>query len=88
MSRDKQTEIANDLNNRVVAQIKIDDEKLEEIKNECLASMELDIKAIQADTVRETQERLKQAVKDIPWCEYLPVHNCIDQIAKEMLEGE
>ncbi len=39
-----------------------------------------------ADTVRKMQERVKQAVKDIPWCEYPPVHNCIDQIAKEMLE--
>lgn len=62
-----------------------------ELAQECKkwqSCLEIECKYTKADTVRKMQERLKQAVKDIPWCEYPPVHNCIDQIAKEMVEGE
>ena len=39
-----------------------------------------------SDTVKKMQERLKEAVKYIPWCDYPPVHEVIDQITKEILE--
>jgi hypothetical protein len=44
-------------------------------------------KNIRAEAITEFAERLKEAVKNIPWCDYHPVHNCIDQLA-EKLKGE
>ena len=86
------------LRNKITCQVIIPDEKMEEIKNECLSRVELDIKAIQTDTVRKMQERLKAKVNaDLDRCYALGLSVAgpfslfideIDQIAKEMLEGE
>ena len=85
----KLTEENEQLRNRVVCNVVIPDEKLEEIKNECLERVELDIKAIQTDTVRKMQERLKAAShieSTITGYRYSVVDVAeIDQIAKEML---
>jgi hypothetical protein len=48
---------------------------------------ELIYKEIRAEAITEFAEKLKEAVKYIPWCDYPPVHNCIDQIV-ENLKGE
>lgn len=59
-----------------------------EVDQECLEKMLFKLASeVRADTVKKMQERLKEAVKNIPWCDYPPVHNVIDQIAKEILEG-
>jgi 7-keto-8-aminopelargonate synthetase-like enzyme len=50
------------LKNRITCQIVLPDEKLEEIKNECLERVELDIKAIQADTVLKYSEKVYQLI--------------------------
>ncbi len=78
------------LKNRITCQVVLPDEKLEEIKNECLERFELDIKAIQVDAVRKMQERLHErfgADANRVYSNY-NIHRYIDQIAKEMLEGE
>ena len=85
------------LRTRIVANIVIDGEKLEEIKNECLERVELDIKAIQAETVRKMQARLlKDGAKSIEighfdskTHEFITLRtDFLDQIVKEMLEGD
>ena len=74
------------LKNRITCQVVLPDEKLEEIKNDCLSRVELDIKAIEADTVRKMFERITEhATNGYPRKVRLDV---IDQIAKEMLEGD
>lgn len=82
------TEENERLRKRVVSNIIIDEGKLEEIKNECLERVELDVKAIRADTVRKMQERLNDT--KFRMCGggecYIYAEN-VDQIAKEMLEG-
>jgi hypothetical protein len=40
-----------------------------------------------AEAINEFAEKLKEAVKYIPWLDYPPVHNCIDEI-EEKLKGE
>lgn len=45
-------------------------------------------KTARADAITEFAERLKEAVKYIPWCDYPPVNDCIDQIAKELKEKQ
>ena len=40
-----------------------------------------------AEAITEFAERLKEKVEYIPWCEYRPVQNAIDDLAKEMKEG-
>ena len=75
------------LRNSITFQVVMPDEKMEEIKAECLKRVELDIKAIKAEAISEFAEKLKEAAKYIPWCDYTPVINCIDEIA-EKLKGE
>lgn len=85
------------LRNRITCQVVVPDEKLEEIKNECLERVELDIKAIQADTVRKMQSIITEnyAVSKVHYVEdeaptitYQLTNWQLDQIAKELLEGE
>lgn len=45
------------------------------------------IKIARAEAITEVSEKLKEAVKYIPWCDYPPVHRCIDEIADKM-KGE
>lgn len=89
------------LSNRVVCKVVIPEEKLEEIKSECLERVELDIKAIEADTMRKMltmiKERLVQLLMDSSYLDVLDEEHWIpaadqlfdeiDQITKEMLEG-
>lgn len=84
------TEENERLKNRVVATVVITDEQLEEIKTECLERVELDIKAIRANAVREFAERAKERFKGDKYNVYTVynIHRYIDQIAKEMVEGE
>lgn len=83
---DKDAEIER-LKNRIICQVILPDEKLEEIKNECLERVELDIKEIKADTVRKMQSEIKErCIKGGIYPAF--VKNTIDQIAKEMLEGK
>lgn len=49
----------------IVAKIVIDDEKLEEIKNECLQRVELDIKQIEAETLQKMQQRFENAFSEL-----------------------
>ena len=51
----------------------------------CLERAELDIKAIQADTVRKMQERLTEKAYSVPTVYNAHFGRMIDQIAKEML---
>ena len=53
-------------------------------KNICEPTYKNLLETARAEAITEFAERLKEAVKYIPWCEYPPVHECIDQIAKEM----
>ena len=48
------------------------------------------IKSIRADTVREMQERLKEHLEkpEFPWDSFTVAEEFIDQIAKEMMEGD
>ena len=73
------------LRNRVVCKVVIPDEKLEEIKNECLEKVELDIKAIQADTVREMQERVLKVTKPLNAVGVGFLETVLEDIAEEML---
>lgn len=85
------TEESERLRNRITCQVVLPDEKLEEIKNECLERVELDIKKIEADTVRKMQERLRIYFGTYVLSYKIPLSEAlkaIDQIAKEMLEGE
>lgn len=79
------------LRNRITCQVVVPDEKLEEIKNECLERVELDIKAIQADTVRKIADLLWQGESEklniSVGGKYYDKQEFTDQIAKEMLEG-
>ena len=47
-------------------------------------------KAVKEDTVRKMQERLKEHLEkpEFPWDSFTVAEEVIDQIAKEMLEGE
>ena len=58
-------------------------------KNETITSLLDTIKDIQADTVRKMQERLKVRCENIPQNHFTcaEVEFWIDQIAKEILEG-
>lgn len=76
-----------ELKNRITCQVVLSDEKLEEIKTECLKRIELDIKAIQTDTVREFAERLHEQFRESVAYTRSYIHDDIDQIAKEMTEG-
>lgn len=51
------------------------------------ADVQMEIADARADAITEFAERLKEAVKYIPWCDYPPVHRCIDEIAEKMKEG-
>jgi hypothetical protein len=48
------------LRNRITATIILTDKDAEKIKNECLERIELDIKSIQADTVRKMHSEIKE----------------------------
>lgn len=59
-------------------------------RGEEIERLENDFWGIQADIkmrLAEFSEKLKEAVKYIPWCDYPPVIKCIDEIA-EKLKGE
>ena len=84
------TEENERLKNRITCQVVLPDEKLEEIKNECLERVELDIKAIQADTVTELVAGIKGILEfDIALTEEETgyIENRIDELVKEMVEG-
>jgi hypothetical protein len=51
------------------------------------ADINMRIADARAEAITEFSEKLKEAVKYIPWCDYHPVHNCIDEI-EEKLKGE
>ena len=53
------------LKNSITFQVVMPDEKMEEIKAECLARVELDVKECRADTVRKMQERLNVIAKEM-----------------------
>ena len=73
-----------EMKNRITCQVVLSDEKLEEIKNECLARVELDIKAIQADTVRKMQSEIEaRCIKGGIYPAF--VKSTIDQIAEEII---
>ena len=80
------------LKNRITFQVVMPDDKMEEIKAECLERVELDVKECRADTVRKMQERLKECFDNE--IEHKSIYTesqvlfVIDQIAKEMLEGD
>ena len=75
------------LKNRITFQVVMPDEKMEEIKAECLERVELDVRKCRADTVRKMQERLIAEFRKDDRMNYY-IRKTLDQIAKEMLEGE
>lgn len=74
------------LRNRVTANIILTAEDAEKIKTECLEKIQLDVKAIKADTVRKMQEKLRDghltATNPNVICLY---ESELDQIAKELM---
>lgn len=83
------TEENERLKNSITFQVVMPDEKMEEIKAECLERVALDVKECRADTVRKMQERLRKEAYPFPCAigtEYAVPYCKIDQIAKEMLE--
>ena len=81
------TEENERLRNRITCQIVLLDEKVEEIKNECLERIELDTKAIQADTVRKMQEALEHRIHSkLSYHGWYIKETVIAEIAKEVLE--
>ena len=63
----------------LVAQVIIDDEKMEEIKNDILEQVEYNIKEIKSEATKEFAEKLK---------EYFPsIAGAIDFTAQEVLKG-
>jgi hypothetical protein len=86
------TEENERLSNRTTCQVVFPDEKLEEIKNECLERVELDIKAIQADTIQKMYKMLHDKVKTIYtdendrlWYDIVELED-IDRIVEELKE--
>ena len=65
----------------------IDEDVLKKVMDERLKKVECDSIKVRNETIKEFAERLKTRVTDIPWCEYPPVHECIDNLVKEMTEG-
>lgn len=83
----KLTEENERLKNQITFQVVLPDEKMEEIKNECLKRVELDVRECRVDTVQNMRSRIK--ARCIAGGIYPAfVENVIDQITKEMLEGE
>ena len=89
----KLTEENERLKNSITFRVVMPDEKMEEIKAECIARVELDVKECRADTVRKMQERLTSFFANDDNLEYIEVdakyiNEQIDQIAKDILEGD
>lgn len=76
------------LSNRITCQVVLPDEKLEEIKTECLSRVELDIKAVQADTLEEYRKRVYRKMEKYTVFGREYIQRIMREIAKEMLEGE
>lgn len=92
------TEENERLKKSITFQVVMPDEKMEEIKTECLERVELDVKECRADTVRKMQMAIHEwydrpcykptKKSPIKHTEVQFMLSVIDQIAKEMLEGE
>lgn len=81
------TEENERLKNSINFQVVMPDDKMEEIKAECLERVELDVKECRADTVRKMQSEIKErCIKGGIFPAF--VASTIDEIAKEMLETE
>ena len=76
--REKDAEIER-LRNRITCQIVIPDEKLEEIKNECLERVELDIKEIKTQAITEFVAELETHYPHSP-----TVMNTVRRVAEKM----
>ena len=59
--REKDAEIER-LKNSITFQVVMPDEKMEEIKAECLARVELDIKEIRAEAINEFSKRMEKSL--------------------------
>ena len=85
------TEENERLKNSITFQVVMPDDKMEEIKAECLERVELDVKKCRADTVRKMQERLEAETITIQdhtgKLGSVVLVSTIDQIAKEILEN-
>ena len=79
------TEEKERLRNRITATIVLTEKDAEKIKAECLERIELDVRAIQADTVRKMQERLKKTFEERGFFSYYIILENIDQIAEEII---
>lgn len=83
------TEENERLSNRITCQVVLPDEKIEEIKNDVLARVELDIKAIQADTVRNMQELFNEIVGNrFSYHGWYLKETIFPEIVKELTESE
>lgn len=73
----------------LVCQVKIDGDKLEDIKNRCLEQIEYNIKEIQDEAIKEFTEKLKEAkVYSSERHENIVPVAVIDWIVKEMTEND
>lgn len=78
------------LKNSITFQVVMPDEKMEEIKAECLKRVELDIKAIKAEAITEFFDRVCKEVAQTPNANEFFINawkEKIEEIAKEM-KGE
>ena len=92
------TEENERLKNRITCRVVMPDEKMEEIKAECLERVEIDVKERRADTVRKMQTAIHEwydrpcykPTKKAPikHTEVQFMLSVIDQIAKEIEEGD
>lgn len=90
----EEAEHKEDMGEKLVAQIKISEQELKKIVDphieEIKSSIELDIKAIEADTVKKMQERFIAEIEQTPNANEHFIKawkSKIDQIAIEILEG-
>ena len=74
------------LKNRITCQVILPEEKMEEIKNECLERVELDVKAVQADTLEEYRKRVYRKMEKYTIFGREYMQRIMREVAKEMLE--
>lgn len=85
------TEENERLKNSITFQVVMPDEKMEEIKAECLERVELDVKECRADTLEKIKIQFAMrfgTYTDKDQVKIADVFMLLDQIPKEMLEGE
>lgn len=76
-------------NGTITYQIKLDEEKMERIKNECLMRIDYNVKEIRADAIKTFAEKMKGIIPEIDdtYIERI-VEDYIEKTVKEMTEAQ